>query len=73
MHSNEYHGTRVEYQRHKKPRAGGGENPYVTNIAVHHRPDVYVKPADSYEDLTSEANEIMLSTSTSNKDFPKSA
>ena len=23
MHSNEYHGTRIEYQRHNKPRAGG--------------------------------------------------
>lgn len=76
MHSNECHSTRIEYQQHKKPRAGGGEPHYVTNIAMHHRPYVQdnalgatanMKTTDSFEDLTFEA-ELLQS-----KEFPNSA
>ena len=35
MHSDEHFQPGVKYQHCKKPRAGGGELPYVTNIAMH--------------------------------------
>ena len=64
-----------EYQHRKKPRAGGGDLPYVTNIAMcqHFGQDnmlgatVNVKPAESFEDLTGEY-ELMKSA-----DFSESA
>ena len=73
MHSNEYHPTRVEHQRRKKP----GENPYVTNIAMHHHKAVAtttttaaaVKPTESFEDLTGEFEELKIQSA----DFSKSA
>ena len=71
MHSNEYHPTRVEHQRRKKP----GENPYVTNIAMHRgmattATTAAVKPTDSFEDLTVEFEEMKK---TQSADFSKSA
>ena len=73
MHSNEYHPTRVEHQRRKKP----GENPYVTNIAMHRHKGVAatattaaVKPTESFEDLTGEFEEMKK---TQSADFSKSA
>ena len=76
MHSNEYHPTRVEHQRRKKP----GENPYVTNIAMHRHKAAAVgttttttaaavKPTDSFEDLTCEFEELKIQSA----DFSKSA
>lgn len=78
MHSNEYHPTRVEYQRRKQPR-GGGELPYVTNIAMHRHQygqdnvlavTANVKPTDSFEDLTVDFEELKTMKSA---DFSKSA
>ena len=72
MHSNEYHPTRVEHQRRKKP----GENPYVTNIAMHRHKGMAttataaaVKPTDSFEDLTGDFEELKIQSA----DFSKSA
>ena len=77
MHSNEVHPTRVEHQRRKQARGGGAELPYITNIAMHNRQrfgqdnplaaGANIKPGDSFEDLTEEA-EMLTST-----EFPKSA
>ena len=75
MRSDEHFQPRVEYQHRKKPRAGGGDLPYVTNIAMcqHFGQDnmlgatVNVKPAESFEDLTGEY-ELMKSA-----DFSESA
>ena len=70
MHSNEYHPTRVDHQRRKKP----GENPYVTNIAMHHKgmattaTTAAVKPTDSFEDLTDDFEELKIQSA----DFSKS-
>lgn len=75
MHSNEYHPTRVEYQRRKQPRGGGVEPPFVTNIAMHRfgqdnplaAAAANMKPGESFEDLTEEAEQLRST------EFPKSA
>lgn len=63
MHSDP---PRVKCQHHMKPRAGRGELPYVTNVAMHQHfgqdnmpgAVVNVKPTESFEDLTVEYEQM---------------